>query len=295
MKRLPLCLLSFLAFSMSEQAFADILMKWDRKPIPVALQVNTERIIFMDKNVKVGYPAELEGKLRIQSTGGAVYLKALGIFQATRLEFRDVATGEIFLFDIGAHKKVSNPTEAIRVVADSIVEKQSGSLNQDDLAETEVVTRTPQLPIPAALTRYAAQSLYAPLRTVEPLEGVRRVAHRLPEKITTLLPAYPITANPLMSWQLDNYVVTAVRLQNRGVSRITLDPRELQGRFYAATFQHNWLGGYGSSEDTTTVYLVTEGHANNAVIPETKIYKAPKKVKKTTVTTRKNVTSQSTK
>lgn len=212
MKRLPLCLLSFLAFSMSEQAFADILMKWDRKPIPVALQVNTERIIFMDKNVKVGYPAELEGKLRIQSTGGAVYLKALGIFQATRLEFRDVATGEIFLFDIGAHKKVSNPTEAIRVVADSIVEKQSGSLNQDDLAETEVVTRTPQLPIPAALTRYAAQSLYAPLRTVEPLEEVRRVAHRLPEKITTLLPAYPITANPLMSWQLDNYVVTAVRL-----------------------------------------------------------------------------------
>lgn len=295
MKRLPLCLLSFLAFSMSEQAFADILMKWDRKPIPVALQVNTERIIFMDKNVKVGYPAELEGKLRIQSTGGAVYLKALGIFQATRLEFRDVATGEIFLFDIGAHKKVSNPTEAIRVVADSIVEKQSGSLNQDDLAETEVVTRTPQLPIPAALTRYAAQSLYAPLRTVEPLEGVRRVAHRLPEKITTLLPAYPITANPLMSWQLDNYVVTAVRLQNRGVSRITLDPRELQGRFYAATFQHNWLGGYGSSEDTTTVYLVTEGHANNAVIPETKIYKAPKKVKKTTVTTRKNVIPQSTK
>ncbi|MDY6215187.1 TIGR03749 family integrating conjugative element protein [Actinobacillus porcinus] len=295
MKRLPLCLLSFLAFSMSEQAFADILMKWDRKPIPVALQVNTERIIFMDKNVKVGYPAELEGKLRIQSTGGAVYLKALGIFQATRLEFRDVATGEIFLFDIGAHKKVSNPTEAIRVVADSIVEKQSGSLNQDDLAETEVVTRTPQLPIPPALTRYAAQSLYAPLRTVEPLEEVRRVAHRLPEKITTLLPAYPITANPLMSWQLDNYVVTAVRLQNRGVSRITLDPRELQGRFYAATFQHNWLGGYGSSEDTTTVYLVTEGHANNAVIPETKIYKAPKKVKKTTVTTRKNVIPQSTK
>lgn len=295
MKRLPLCLLSFLAFSMSEQAFADILMKWDRKPIPVALQVNTERIIFMDKNVKVGYPAELEGKLRIQSTGGAVYLKALGIFQATRLEFRDVATGEIFLFDIGAHKKVSNPTEVIRVVADSIVEKQSGSLNQDDLAETEVVTRTPQLPIPAALTRYAAQSLYAPLRTVEPLEEVRRVAHRLPEKITTLLPAYPITANPLMSWQLDNYVVTAVRLQNRGVSRITLDPRELQGRFYAATFQHNWLGGYGSSEDTTTVYLVTEGHANNAVIPETKIYKAPKKVKKTTVTTRKNVIPQSTK
>ncbi|AIJ31194.1 MULTISPECIES: TIGR03749 family integrating conjugative element protein [Pasteurellaceae] len=296
MKRLSLCLLSILAVGTTEQAFADILQKWERKPIPVALQVKAERIIFMDKNVKVGYPAELEGKVRIQSTGGAVYLKALETFPATRFEFRDVVTGEIFLFDIGAHSKVNNPTEAIKVISDSIVEKQSGSLNQDDyIANDEVDNKIPQLPIPAALTRYAAQSLYAPLRTVEPLDGVRRVAHRLPEKITTLLPAYPITANPLMSWQLDNYVVTAIRLQNRGVSRIILDPRELQGRFYAATFQHNWLGGYGSTEDTTTVYLVTEGHANNAVIPETKIYKAPKKVKKTTVTTRKTVTPQSTK
>ncbi|MGX2956069.1 TIGR03749 family integrating conjugative element protein [Ursidibacter arcticus] len=296
MKRLSLCLLSILVIGISKQSYADILLKWERKPLPVALQVKSERIIFMDKNVKVGYPAELEGKVRIQSTGGAVYLKALETFPTTRLEFRDVATGEIFLFDIGAHQKINNPTEPIRVMADTIVEKQSGSMNQDDYTtENETTIKTSQLPIPAALTRYAAQSLYAPLRTVEPLEGVRRVAHRLPEKITTLLPAYPITANPLMSWQLDNYVVTAVRLQNRGVSRITLDPRELQGRFYAATFQHNWLGGYGSTEDTTTVYLVTEGHANNAIIPETKVYKAPKRVKKTTVTTIKTVTPKSDK
>ncbi len=38
--------------------------------------------------------------------------------------------------------------------------------------------------------------------------------------------------------------ITAIRLQNKGNSQITLDPRELQGQFYAATFQHNWLGGY---------------------------------------------------
>lgn len=290
MKVLTLLLL-VVATTVSQTALADILLKRDRKPLPIALQVEKERIIFMDKNVKVGYPSELDGKIRIQSTGGAVYLKALNDFPATRFEFRDVATGEIFLFDVVASHKINNPEEPIRIVAEASVATQSSSVNQDDQVDIESAT-PPQLPVPAALTRYAAQSLYAPLRTVEPLVGVHRVAHRLPTKITTLLPAYPIVATPLMSWQLDKYVVTAIRLQNRGTSRIVLDPRELQGRFYAATFQHNWLGGYGSTEDTTTVYIVTEGYANNAVIPETKPYKAPKKVKKVT-TTQKTVVKPS--
>ncbi len=282
MKRLPILFASLL-ISFSGSSFADVLMKWERKPLPIALQVEKERIIFVDKNVKVGYPAELDGKLRIQSTGGAVYLKALETFPSTRIEFRDVSTGEIFLFDIVSATKVANPEESIRMVFDSAVEKQSFSTNRDDEPDLSLTGTRPQLPIPAALTRYAAQSLYAPLRAVEPLEGVRRVAHRLPKKITTLLPAYSIEATPLISWQLDEYVVTAIRLQNKGNSQITLNPRELQGQFYAATFQHNWLGGYGGNEDTTTLYLVTEGYANNALIPETHPVKpVGKKVKKTT-------------
>lgn len=282
MKHLPILLASLL-MGFSNISLADVLMKWDRKPLPVALQVQKERIIFMDKNVKVGYPAELDGKLRIQSTGGAVYLKALETFPSTRIEFRDVTTGEIFLFDLVAALKVANPEEAIRVVFDGTVEKQSFSTNRDDNSDLPISNSRPQLPVPAALTRYAAQSLYAPLHAVESLEGVRRVAHRLPKKITTLLPAYSIEATPLISWQLDEYVVTAIRLQNKGNNQITLDPRELQGQFYAATFQHNWLGGYGGNEDTTTLYLVTEGYANNALIPETRpVKQVSKKVKKTT-------------
>lgn len=114
-----------LLISFSGSSFADVLMKWERKPLPIALQVEKERIIFVDKNVKVGYPAELDGKLRIQSTGGAVYLKALETFPSTRIEFRDVSTGEIFLFDIVSATKVANPEESIRMVFDSAVEKQS--------------------------------------------------------------------------------------------------------------------------------------------------------------------------
>ena len=287
MKKLTLLLTA--AFVFSPVASADVLMKWARKPLPVDLQIEKERIIFVDKNVKVGYPPELDNKLRIQSTGGAVYLKATADFPQTRLHLMDLATGEIILLDVQAKSSVVNADEPIRLVYENKVENQKAVYNQEVSANNEPIPNArPALPVPAALTRYAAQMIYAPLRTVEPLDGVRQVAHRLPTPIKTLLPALPIRATPLLAWQLDEYVVTAIRLQNQGQSRIDLDPRELQGRFYAATFQHHWLGGYGSPEDTTTLYLVTEGYPNQSVIPQSNTYK-PKKLKKvtTTVTTTK--------
>ena len=118
--------------------------------------------------------------------------------------------------------------------------------------------------------RYAAQNLYAPLRTVEALPGVMPAPVRLAKRITTLLPQQPVTAIPLASWQVNASTVTAIRLQNQSEQRITLDPRELQGQFTAAAFQHDWLGPRGLAEDTTVVYLVTEGPVSRALLPEPK-------------------------
>lgn len=279
-------LVASIALVIHSQAMADILMTWKRLPLQVDLKVKEERVIFVDKNVKVGYPAELEGKLRIQSTGGAVYLKAEERFEPTRLQLMDTASGEIILLDLQAKSSVPNANEPIRIVYENKVENTSSYAQEAVESDAPIANARPSLPAPAALTRYAAQMFYAPLRTVEPVEGIRQVSHRLPSSITTLLPALPVKATPLTAWQLDNYVVTAIRLQNQGTNVVNLDPRDLQGRFYAATFQHNWLGTKGAAEDTTMLYLVTEGYPNQSVIPESKKYK-PKKLKKvTTKTTR---------
>lgn len=129
----------------------------------------------------------------------------------------DVATGEIILLDVQAKHSVANASEPIRFVYENKVEKQTTAYGQDANAYNEPMPNArPALPAPAALTRYAAQMFYAPLRSVEPLEGVRQVSHRLPTPLKTLLPALPVRATPLLSWQLDGYVVTAVRLQTRG-------------------------------------------------------------------------------
>jgi integrating conjugative element protein (TIGR03749 family) len=86
------------------------------------------------------------------------------------------------------------------------------------------------------LTRYAAQSLYAPLRTVESLPGVRRVPLKLRTELPTLLPTENVSSTPIAAWRLGDYWVTAVKLRNRGSETVQLDPRRLQAKLFAAAF-----------------------------------------------------------
>ncbi|WP_419851710.1 TIGR03749 family integrating conjugative element protein [Actinobacillus pleuropneumoniae] len=257
--------------SVSFSACAEILMPWKRTPLPIDLHVGEERVILVDKNVQVGLPPELDGKLRVQSTGGAVYLKANTIFDLNRIQLRDVESGQIILIDLKsrAHK---GKLESIRIVMDESVENSKLLVSQTQVPDLQAAETQQQsaLPTPAALIRYAAQSLYAPLRTVEPLDGVRRVAAKLPKSIPNLMPNLTLNATPLDSWGLDGYVVTAIRLKNQAAHQVSLDPRDLQGYFYSAAFQHNWLGPKGTAEDTTVVYIVTEGNPNRAfILPRT--------------------------
>ncbi|MBD1228844.1 TIGR03749 family integrating conjugative element protein [Xenorhabdus griffiniae] len=255
-RRIGLGLVSILLFSVG--AKADEIMKWERIPLSLSLKVGQERIIFADRNVRIGLPPSLSDTLRVQSAGGAVYLKANHAFPPTRLQLQDSENGEIILLDITASK--TGATEPVRLVYPD--EKPAASKAQSQ-SRTEL-----SAPVPVALTRYAAQQLYAPLRTVEPVAGIQPVNLHLPSSITTLYPSEPIAITPLSGWRLHNHTVVALKLRNTAKRTLTLDPRELQGQFVTATFQHRWLGETGSPEDTTVLYLVTKGQPDNAFIPE---------------------------
>ncbi|EEE1293335.1 TIGR03749 family integrating conjugative element protein [Salmonella enterica subsp. diarizonae] len=236
------------------------LVKWERIPLPVALNIGQERIVFVDRNVRVGYPAALEGKLRIQSSNGTLYLLASQPFAATRLQLQDTENGELMLLDVSANKG-GHLREPMRIVRE---EKKTTDAKPDTTPEP-----LPSTPLPVALTRYAAQMLYAPLRTVEPLPGVQPEGVRLAKAITTLLPTLPASATPIGGWRLDPYHLAAIRLQNKSATRLEIDPRQLQGQFYAASFQHRWLGPAGSAEDTTVLYLITHHQRpEQAILPE---------------------------
>ncbi|MEQ4258587.1 TIGR03749 family integrating conjugative element protein [Pseudomonas syringae] len=255
------------------------ILRWERLPLAIPLRINQERIVFVDQNVRVGLPRSLTEKLRVQSTGGAIYLYAKEAIEPTRLQLQNAKTGEIILVDIAATAASTDqtPLEPVKIVegetssaryggaatarsakaTTKTTDSSSRSSDEDDEPE-EVVRR--ETPVPVVLTRYAAQMLYAPLRTVEPVDGIAQVKVERNLDLATLLPTLPVKSTPLGAWRLDDFWVTAVKLQNQTAQRITLDPRELMGEFVTAAFQHPYLGSRGDASDTTTLYLVTRGH-----------------------------------
>lgn len=282
LKKYSLVLLSGLF--LPGMASAVELMKWERIPLQVPLTVGQERIVFVNKNVRVGFPPTLNSKLRIQSTGGAVYLNASEAFPVTRLELQDKENGELILLDVSAAPGKTT-REPVKIVYDGEVatatarNKQSVSSDGDSTGrgaqqtdnQTAKADRKPaklNAPLPVVLTRYAAQNMYGPLRTVEAVPGISPVSLKLPSSITTLMPSEPVSVTPMAAWSLQGSSVIALQVRNRSPGKVILDPRALEGQFMTAAFQHRWLGRAGTPEDTTVLYLVTSGRPEGAFIAE---------------------------
>ncbi|MFW7343920.1 TIGR03749 family integrating conjugative element protein [Pollutimonas sp. H1-120] len=241
------------------------ILRWERLPLAVPLVVGQERIVFIDRNVRVGVPASVGERLRVQSAGGAVYLRANEPIEPTRLQLQDADTGELILLDIAAQPANDGEPalEPVQIVEGSTTPQRYGqqAVGNDTGAPAGAAKPARRdTPVPVVLTRHAAQNLYAPLRTVEAVPGIMRVNLRGDLNLATLLPTLPVRAVALASWRLEDQWVTAVRLTNTSSGWLDLDPRALQGDFLTAAFQHPALGPHGTPEDTTVVYLVTRGH-----------------------------------
>ncbi len=269
MKRLVLPALAGFLLSMGliSTGQAVEILRWERLPLAVPLVVGQERVIFIDRNVRIGVPDSVGARLRVQSTGGAIYLRASESIPPTRLQLQDVESGALILLDIAAEPAKAGQTtlEPVRIVeGDGLPSRGTGqasaTANEEEPRDTASAATRRATPLSVVLTRHAAQNLYAPLRTVEPVPGIDRVNLRRDLPLDTLLPTLPVRARALAAWRLEDQWVTAVKLTNTSARRLDLDPRALQGDFLAATFQHTTLGPAGRSTDTTVVYLVTRGH-----------------------------------
>lgn len=243
------------------------IMRWERLPLAVPLVVGQERVVFIERNVRIGVPAGVGEQLRVQSAGGAIYLRANAPIPPTRLQLQDVESGALILLDIAAEQaKAGQPAlEPVRIVEGDMPTTRYGepatpAAKVDDAAQRPSAAAHRATPVAVVLTRYAAQNVYAPLRTVEPVPGIGRVNIRRGQELSTLLPTVPVLAQALAAWRLEDQWVTAVKLMNTSARWIDLDPRALQGDFLAATFQHPNLAPAGLAADTTVVYLVTRGH-----------------------------------
>lgn len=265
MNKLRSMALSACALLLSQNLLAVELVQWERLPIAVPLVKGEERIIFLDKNVRVGVSSQLANTLRVQSAAGALYLLANDEIEPTRLQVQDVETSEVILLDIATVPSTGTVLEPIRILSEG--DASIARSDEEGKAIADKQTQALKIPAPIALTRYASQMMYAPLRTVEPVSGITQVPIKVTGDDLPILPTYPVKAKALTAFKIGSYTVTAVKLQNTQRSTLQLDPRDIQGHFYSATFQHNWLGTHGTAEDTTIAYLVTRnGSIENALL-----------------------------
>ncbi|ENB4241560.1 TIGR03749 family integrating conjugative element protein, partial [Pseudomonas aeruginosa] len=220
MKHPVLTLLGLLAVAAAPAVQAVEILRWERMPLAVPLKVGHERIVFIDRNVRVGVPAGVGERLRVQSAGGAVYLRASEPIEPTRLQLQDADTGALILLDIAAEpaKDGEAELEPVRIVEGNSTPARYGDQPGDDneapaRAQDQAGARAArrETPVSVVLTRFAAQNLYAPLRTVEPLPSVMRVNLRRDLDLGTLMPTLPVRAVALASWRLEDQWVTAVR------------------------------------------------------------------------------------
>lgn len=218
---------------------------WRKIPIAVDLAVGQERRVHFSGPVSVGLPANLQARLRIQSSAGTVYWLATHPFAPTRILVRTLDDGQVYLLDVSAS------TEGGSAASLAIVSPPEPAAAVTDPARTE-----PSLHGYVSLTRFAAQQLYTPLRLLTPLPGVVRVP--VSEEPIALVRGGAIVAVPLASWRSGSRFVTAVKLTNTQAEAQELQVDALRGRWLAATFQHHRVLPAGDEADHTVVYLISD-------------------------------------
>ena len=218
---------------------------WRKSPIALELGVGQERMVHFPGPVSVGIPGSLQGRLRIQSSGGTVYWLAQQAFPPTRILVRSLDDGQIYLWDVAASPEGGNAAPM-----EISLPRQPSPATHDERAAA------PETHGYVSLTRFAAQQLYAPQRLQTPLPGVVRVP--VPDAPVPLVRGGAIVSTPLASWRSGHRFVTAVQLSNTSPEAQELEAHPLRGAWLAATFQHHRLLPAGDEADHTVAYLISD-------------------------------------
>ena len=233
------------------------------EPIKLALVVGQEvQLTFEQPLGRLGTPGSIKNKLQTQLIDQRLWLKATKIFKPTRLLVRS-EQGELSVFLLSASASATASEQTIQpypIKYNVITETKLPSKNNSNSHQQNPNTK-PALSY-VDLTRFAAQSLYAPKRLIKNINLIRipintKQAVRLFTCSTALTCNGNVLAHPIATWQSPRFYISAVLLKNTTQQQIVLDPRDLLGTWKAATFHFNRLGKANSPEDTSVVYLVS--------------------------------------
>lgn len=221
-------------------------IEFKRYPLRIVLGTS-ERLVTFPHPVAISLPAGAETIIDMQIIGRTVYLTMVTPRSAPiRVLAEDLVTGQTIPLDLLGGDAVEGLSGEVEVHYDS--ERpvdQSPADPEDEPLALDMVQ----------LTRYAAQTVYAPRRLKPAADGV----HSLPmdnNNVEGLFRGTRTMGRPLGQWRSGDLYVTAVLVVNLEKRAVTLDLEQVRGRWIAATLQHHRVQAAGSDLDSTTIYLV---------------------------------------
>ena len=228
-------------------------VEFNRRPIPVPLQVGREGLITFPGPVVLRVPSGFDTTVSLQTIGRTVYAKALSNFETVRIVAEDLERdGRQYPIDLSARAGVVMASDEVEIhsTSSAVGEVASTSASQGGRGESS------QNADMVALTRHASMTLYAPTRLI-PASPVIRQVPVAQKPVPGLYRGSQIITTPIGAWRSGDLYVTAVKFVNQG-QPVELDLDQLRGQWLAATAQHGRLSSKGSEADTTAVYLVCD-------------------------------------
>ena len=247
------------------------LLSFPGETIKLMLDVDQEVQLNFEKPLSsIGIPTDIKNNIKTQLIDSRIWIKATKAFKPTRVLVKSLK-GEISVFSLSAtpnQQKAQEYPIKYNIVSERRQAYKSSSSGSDSSSNnkkntntnTNTATKTGENYI--ALTRFVAQSFYAPKRLIKKIDVVRVPINT--KQLITLFACSKnlacngnVSASPLASWKSSHYYISAVLLKNTTRQQIVLDPRDLLGEWKSATFHFNRLGRTGSPTDTTVVYLIS--------------------------------------
>jgi len=257
-------LLALIALLNLTNANAELrLLNFLGEPIKLTLFVDQEVQLNFEKPLgSIGTPDAIKDKLQTQLIDSRLWIKATKPFKPIRVLVKN-SKGKISVFLLSSIPPHTKKTQPYPIKYNVIDEKRQTNKDNNQSHAQANAKNTKNLSY-VDLTRFAAQTFYAPKRLIKKIDVVR-VPVNTNKPITLFNCSKNLACNgnvsafPLASWRssYDNSYVSAILLKNTTNRQIILDPRDLLGNWKSATFHFNRLGRTGSPTDTSVVYLIS--------------------------------------
>ncbi|MFL7013607.1 TIGR03749 family integrating conjugative element protein [Enterovibrio norvegicus] len=250
-------LIALIALMMSflPNAFATEILVWDKKPLPVRLEVNQERLIEFPDNIEITMPPALYKRINISTAAGVAYITPRATFPKTRIQVTLIETNQLVYVDLFAvRESITNSSLGMVKIITNDEHLAKQALREEKFKKSGTVTAK-------ELIQYASHDFFAPPRFKNLAKPVQESVIQRPLNLDLLFigrSASLFDLKAIKQYRTTRYTLTAIHLTNRTNEKQMIVYSDFYPNFEHVSSQHTDVGPKGSISESTVVYLITK-------------------------------------